>query len=604
MKFLLKYLSKYKKESLLAPLFKMLEAIFELLVPIVMAQIIDVGIATGDRAYILQRCAILITFAVVGLVVAITAQYFAAKAAIYTAASIRKDLFSHIMDMSEESHGSVGTSALTTRITSDVNQIQNGINMVLRLFLRSPFIVLGALVMAGTINLKATLIFVIVIVLLSLIVAFIMKTTLPIFASIQKQMERIFLFVGENIDGVRVIRAFGNQEKQREGFEKQTGELYTRQMRAGRVSALLNPLTYVVVNIGIVTILWVGADMVGDGVLLTGEVVALVNYMSQILVELIKLANLIVLLMRCVPSVGRVREVLELPADERRHVKNDKNVTQSIDADESHNAENNHLVDMGATCQIERNQAVDVDATLVFDNVSFTYPDASASAISDISFTLGRGKRLGIIGGTGSGKSTILSLMHHAYDATEGNVYLDGKDIAAYSDEELSKRIGLVFQQAVLFAGTIRDNIVFGREDITEEDINMALSVAQAMDVVDSKTKGLSEEVLEGAKNFSGGQRQRLTIARALVAKPELIILDDASSALDAATDAALRAELAHLSWNPSVVIVSQRASAVLDADEILVMDGGKCVGYGTHDALLAENETYQEIYLSGGEPH
>ncbi len=567
MKFLMNYLKEYKKESILAPVFKMMEAIFELLVPLVMASIIDVGIANRDTAYVIRMSLVLVLLAVVGLSFAITAQYFAAKAAIFSATKMRQDLFFHIMDMSAESHSSQGSSALITRITSDINQLQNGINMFLRLFLRSPFIVFGAMIMAWTIRAKAAIIFMVVILLLSLVVYGIMKSTLPIFATVQKKLEKVFLAVGENLEGARVIRAFGNQEEQLQDFRDKTGSLYEDQMHAGKISALLNPVTYVLVNLGIVLLLWVGADWVGTGILAKGEVVALVNYMSQILVELIKLANLIVILMRCVPSVGRVAEVMEMKADQRQ-------------TEEKLSAKKN-------------------DLALKFEDVSFCYPGSGEPALSHISFQVGKHERIGIIGGTGSGKSSLLQLMMHAYDATSGEITLFGEDVSAYTDGELAERIGMVFQKAVLFTGTIRENIAFGRDKITEQDIWDALHWAQAKDIVEAKTNGLDEEVLQGARNFSGGQRQRLTIARSLAGKPDLILLDDASSALDAATDAKLRKDLSELPWKPTVVIVSQRASSVMDADHILVLDNGECVGWGTHSELLQSNEVYREIYHS-----
>lgn len=567
MKFLGTYLGDYKKESILAPLFKMLEAVFELLVPLVMASIIDVGIAGGDKGYVIRMCLILVFLAVAGLVFAITAQYFAAKAAIYSAAKMRGDLFCRIMDMSEASHGSVGTSVLTTRITSDINQIQNGINMFLRLFLRSPFIVLGAMIMAMLVDRKSSVIFFTVILLLALVVYGIMKTTLPIFSGIQKKMEQIFLAVGENLEGARVIRAFGNQEKQRADFSVQTESLYQSQMKAGRISALLNPVTYVVVNLGVVVLLWFGGTQVESGLLAKGQVVALVNYMSQILVELIKLANLIVVLMRAVPSVSRVQQIMEMPLDERSYVK-DKDGVQG-------------------------------EAALTCEKVSFAYPDGGENAISDVDLMVPDHGTIGIIGGTGSGKSTLLQLFRHAYDVTKGRVLLYGRDVRSYTAEEISRMIGIVPQHGVLFSGTIRDNIRFGRGWITEEMIQRAIHSAQADDVIASKEKGLEEEILQDARNLSGGQRQRLTIARALAGEPKILMLDDAASALDVATDASLRKAIRELPWHPTTVIVSQRASSVMEADQIVVMEDGCVVGMGDHRTLLAENEVYQEIYYS-----
>lgn len=567
MNFLLGYLKDYKKESILAPLFKMLEAIFELLVPLVMASIIDRGIAHANANYVIKMCGMLILLAILGLAFAVSAQYFAAKAAIFSASKMREDLFSHIMDMSAESHGKIGTSVLITRITSDINQIQNGINLFLRLFLRSPFIVFGAMIMAATIHGKATWYFLMVILLLAGVVWFVMKSTLPVFSSIQKQMEKLFLAVGQNLEGARVLRAFGAQEQQMQEFHRETEELYVRQRKAGDVSALLNPVTYVIVNIGVVALLWFGGQQVQKGTLLTGEVVALVNYMSQILVELIKLANLIVVLMRALPSVERVENVMQTPVDQRKKTGSD--ITE------------------------------ETDMALVLEDVSFCYPDASEPAIAHVSLQLKKQQCLGIIGGTGSGKSTLLQLLTHQFDITSGKLSLFGQEITAYSDKEIADIVGVVFQKAVLFRGTIKENIVFGRTGISEKDISQAIAYAQAENVVASKKNGLEEEILQDARNLSGGQRQRLTIARALAHKPKLIILDDAASALDAATDAALRRDLKQLPWQPTTVIISQRASSVMHADQILVMEDGACVGLGTHEALLQSNQVYQEIYYS-----
>ena len=570
MKFLLQYLKDYKKESILAPLFKMCEAVFELLVPLVMAAIIDQGIADGDISYVIRMCIVLVVLAVVGLIFAVTAQYFAAKAAIFSAAKMRKDLFCHVMDMSAASHESMGTSALTTRITSDINQIQNGVNMFLRLFLRSPFIVLGAMVMALIVDVKATLIFVGVIAALAVVVYAVMKSTLPIFSGIQRKMEKIFLAVGENLEGARVIRAFGNQEEESAAFADSTQALYGDQMKAGRVSALLNPVTYVIVNLGIVVILWFGSTQVNQGMLAKGEVVALVNYMSQILVELIKLANLIVLLMRAVPSIGRVQQVMELQADERIYTDKEVEGTSTQGA-----------------------------PAVEYQDVSFCYPDGSEPALSHLSLTVSRHSTVGIIGGTGSGKSTLLQLLYHRYDVTEGQIRINGQDVRSYTREELSKLIGVVPQKAVLFHGTIRDNLKMGREDVTQEMLEEAATAAQADNVIAAKQDGWDEEVLQDAMNFSGGQRQRLTIARALAGRPQILLLDDSASALDVATDAALRKAIRDLTWQPTVFIISQRASSVMDADWIVVLEDGVCVGSGTHETLLRDNEVYQEIYYS-----
>lgn len=573
MKFLSGYLKDYRKESILAPAFKMLEAVFELLVPLVMAAVIDRGIVRREQDYVLKMCLVLMCMAAAGLLFSVTAQYFAAKAAIYTASKMRKDLFCHIMDMSPESHGKAGVSALTTRMTSDINQVQNGVNMFLRLFLRSPFIVFGAFIMAFAVDQKASLIFLLVILLLGLVVFGIMKSTLPVFSEIQKQMEKLFLCVGENLEGARVVRAFGNQSRQLERFDGQAEDLYQKQMQAGRISALLNPVTYLVINLGIVVVLWFGGLSVETGRLTTGEVVALVNYMSQILVELVKLANLIVLLMRAVSSVRRVEQVMEIPLDERSYTTG-KETTKKEEKGE-------------------------IPFAVEFKDVSFSYPDASDVALSHISFQVPSHKTLGIIGGTGSGKSTLLQLLCHSYDVTGGSIFIEGREIFEYSRKELSHILGVVPQRGELFTGTIEDNLRMGRQEITDEMLQTAIEAAQAENVIESKKGGLQEEVLQDARNFSGGQRQRLTIARALAGKPKILLLDDAASALDMATDAALRQAIRHLPWRPVTFIVSQRASAVMAADQILVLENGRCAGLGTHQQLLENNAIYQEIYYS-----
>ena len=573
MKFLLGYLKEFKKESILAPLFKMLEAIFELLVPLVMASVIDVGIARRDPAYIMRMCVVLVLLGVTGLAFSITAQYFAAKAAIYTAAGMRRDLFSKIMRLSFAGHDAAGASLLITRITNDVNQISNGINMVLRLFLRSPFIVFGAMIMSFIVNAKAALVFLVVIPVLGLVVYLIMRSTLPMFRRIQKGLEHITASVGENLEGVRVIRAFCRQKEEQREYEGLTEDLYQRQMKAGRISALMNPVTYVVVNLGVVAVLWFAADQVQEGVIAQGEVVALTNYMSQILVELIKLANLIVLITKALPSVGRVREVMEMPEDER---KKPAETAKAGAAEGSSTAEQ-----------------------IVFENVTFCYPGSGEPALEHISFQVKRGEMLGIIGGTGSGKSTLLNLLVHGYERTSGTIRLNGRDIDDWTDREIARCIGTVPQHATLFAGTIASNLLMGRENITSEDLRMALDAAQAREIVEKKEGKLAEPVLAGGKNFSGGQRQRLTIARALAGKPEIVLLDDSASALDLATEAALRGALRELPWRPTLVVVSQRASSVLSADQILVLDDGQMMGIGTHRELLESNETYQEIYYS-----
>ncbi|MQN02265.1 MAG: ABC transporter ATP-binding protein [Lachnospiraceae bacterium] len=567
MRFAAHYLGDYKKESLLAPVFKMLEAIFELLVPLVMAKIIDVGIANKDAGYILKMCGVLIIFAVVGLVVAIIAQYFSAKAAINAAGKIREDVFFHIMKFSRGSLEKAGTASLVTRITNDVNQVQNGMNMFLRLFLRSPFIVFGAMIMSFTVDVKAALVFCVVIPLLGLIVYLVMRATLPKFKRIQEGLEKILLTVNENLEGVRVIRAFRVEDKQDRRFKDETADLYGRQISTGRLSALLNPATYAVINLGIASILWISGARVNAGILTQGETVALVNYMSQILIELIKLANLIILLTRALSSCGRLQEILEMNPDERVH--------EEAAAKESD------------------------DTAIEFKNLSFTYPGSRDSSLSDINVSIKKGQSLGIIGGTGSGKSSLVRLLRHAYDPTSGELLLFGNDIKTYSDEELVKMIGHVPQKANLFTGTISYNLRLAKPDASEQEMWDALEAAQAKEIVENKEKKLEEPVLRGGTNFSGGQKQRLTIARALIKKPQILILDDSASALDMLTERHLHEAILKLPWHPTSVIISQRASSVMTCDQILVLEGGKPVGLGTSDELLKTCPIYKEIYTT-----
>lgn len=567
MRFAAHYLGDYKKESLLAPLFKMLEAIFELLVPLVMAKIIDVGIANKDTGYIMRMCGMLILLAVIGLTVAIIAQYFSAKAAINAAGQMRQDLFFHIMKFSRGTLENAGTASLVTRITNDVNQVQNGMNMFLRLFLRSPFIVFGAMIMSFTVDVKAALAFCVVIPVLGLVVYLVMRATLPKFRKIQEGLEKVLLTVNENLEGVRVIRAFRVEKKQDKRFKDETADLYGRQVSAGRISALLNPVTYAVINLGIAIILWISGGQVNTGSLTQGEAVALVNYMSQILVELIKLANLILLLTRAISSAGRLQEILTTEPDERTHEKL---------ADSSN----------------ELN-----DTAIEFDDLSFTYPGSRDYALSDISVKIGRGQSLGIIGGTGSGKSSLVRLLRHAYDPTSGSLKLFGKDITAYSDEELVQTIGHVPQKANLFTGTIKYNLQLAKPDATEEEMWAALDAAQAKEIVENKENKLDEFIQRGGTNFSGGQKQRLTIARALIKKPVILILDDSASALDMLTERHLQDAIGKLTWHPTSVIISQRASSVMTCDQILVLEGGKVAGLGTSDELLKTCPIYKEIY-------
>ncbi|MDY6352726.1 MAG: ABC transporter ATP-binding protein [Lachnospiraceae bacterium] len=565
MRFAAHYLADYKKESLLAPLFKMLEAIFELFVPLVMARIIDVGIANNDRVYIIRQGGMLIILAAVGLAVAVTAQYFSAKAAINAAGKMRSDLFFHIMKFSRGTLGEKGTASLVTRITNDVNQVQNGMNMFLRLFLRSPFIVFGAMIMAFTVDVKAALVFAVLIPLLGLFVYLVMHSTLPRFKRIQEGLEKILLTVNENLEGVRVIRAFRVEEAQNRRFREETGSLYRQQIGAGRISALLNPVTYALINLGIATLLLVSGVRVSAGSLTQGESVALVNYMSQILVELIKLANLIILLTRAVSSADRLSDILSTDPDERIH---EKEETPSDTAD-----------------------AIEIS------DLSFTYPRNRDKALSDITLSVGKGQTLGIIGGTGSGKSTLVRLLRHAYDPVSGSILLNGRDIRSIPDQDIVGMIGHVPQKAQLFYGSIRYNLELAKPDATEKEMWDALEAACAREIVEKKENGLDEIVQRGGTNFSGGQKQRLTIARALIKRPEILILDDSASALDMLTERKLRDNIKALPWHPTTVIISQRASSVMDADQILVLDGGECKGLGRSEELLHTCPIYREIY-------
>lgn len=546
----------------------MLEAIFELLVPLVMAAIINKGIGNSDTHYILKMSGVLLFLAVVGLMFSITAQYFSAYVAVYSAAEIRHDLFEKILSLSQGAKEKVGEEVLTTRITNDINQIQNAINMVLRLFLRSPFIVAGATIMAFIVDVKSALIFLVVVGLLSVIVFFIMKYTLPRYKTIAARLERVLHATSENLEGARVIRAFGKVEDEKVEFKSKTDELASMQINTGKISALLNPVTYVVVNIGIVFLIYIASRRVDSGFILQGDVVALVNYMSQILIELIKLANLIVLLMKAFPSADRVQELMEMKSDERTHG----------EADKMDEASNN-------------------SGAISLKNVSFAYNQGTEMDIEDIDLEIPAGSVLGVLGGTGSGKSTLLKLMNHTYDVTKGVVEIDGKDVKNLTDAKLSELFGIVPQKAMLFQGTVRSNMSMKNLQPSDDEIKSALNTAQALDFVEAKEGGIDTTVSGRGSNFSGGQKQRLTIARALMGQPRILVLDDSASALDLATEARLRKALNELSWKPTIIIVSQRASSVKEADQIIVLDDGKCVGLGTHEKLLAECETYQEIY-------
>ncbi len=571
MNFIISYVKKYKIRAFLAPLFKMLEAIFELLVPLVMASIINKGIQNSDTHYIVKMSGVLLFLAVVGLIFSITAQYFSAYVAVYSAAEIRHDLFAKILSLSQGTKDKVGEEVLTTRITNDINQIQNAINMVLRLFLRSPFIVIGATIMAFIVDIKSALIFLLVVALLSIIVYFIMRYTLPRYKTIAAKLEKVLHATSENLAGARVLRAFCKVEDEKKEFEGKTNQLAEMQINTGKIATLLNPVTYVVVNIGIVVLIYVATKRVDADYIMQGDVVALVNYMSQILVELIKLANLIVLLMKAFPSADRVQELMEMKSDERCQEK----------------IKSEDLI-IGGSKPL---------GTISFKDVSFSYNEGTEMDIENINLEVPAGSVLGVIGGTGSGKSTLLKLMNHTYEVTKGVVEIDGQDVKKLTDSYLSDLFGIVPQKASLFSGTIRSNMTMKQIEASDEEIKSALNTAQALDFVEAKDGGIDAKVEGRGSNFSGGQKQRLTIARALVAKPRVLVLDDSASALDLATEAKLRHALTELEWKPTIIIVSQRASSVKEADQIIVLDDGKCVGLGSHKELLEGCETYQEIY-------
>lgn len=568
MKHLYPYLRRFRKESILAPLFKMLEATFDLLVPMVVADIIKVGIAGGDTTYIWTRCGLLVLMALIGLLCSFTAQYFAARAAIGTSTGLRHELMAHIQSLSFSELDTLGVSTLITRMTSDVNQVQNGLNMFLRLFLRSPFIVAGAMIAAFTIDTQIALIFLAAIPVLAVIVFGIMRITSPMYKTVQSRLDAVMGATRENLSGVRVVRAFGREDAEEENFVQQNGSLNAMQLKVGRIAALMNPLTYVVVNLGIIGILYFGANKIGSGALLSGDVVALVNYMSQILVELVKLANLVVLLTRAIASMGRVSQVLDTPSTMAFPEK-------PVSADAAS------------------------DVAVAFDHVSLRYQGAGAESLSDVTFTAKKGQTIGVIGGTGSGKTTLVSLIPRFYDATKGQVTLLGQPITAYSKEELNRHVAIVMQKAQLFKGTIRSNLLWGNENATDEELWHALSIAQSEDFVRQKPDKLDDPVEQGGRNLSGGQRQRLTIARALVGHPDILILDDSASALDYATDAALRKALRTLPAETTLFIVSQRTSSLRHADQIIVLDDGHVVGIGKHDTLMQTCEVYREIHES-----
>lgn len=566
MKKLLVYMKEYRKESILSPLFKLLEASLELLVPLVMASVIDVGIANSDQGYIIKMCLIMIALGAVGLAFSVTAQYFAAKAAVGFSAKLRKVLFSHIQNLSYTEMDKEGTATLITRMTSDINQVQNGVNFTLRLLLRSPFVVVGAMIMAFTIDVKAALIFAVAIPLLAAVIALVMFYTMPRYKKVQSGLDKILNITRENLTGVRVVRAFGMEDSETERFHADNSALARLQILVGRISAVMNPATYVIINLGAIVLIWTGAVRVDAGIITQGAVVALLNYMSQILVELIKFANLIINISKALASASRVQSVLEVQSS----------------------------MEMKEHCK-----AVEENGRVSFENVTLTYSGAGAPSLSGISFQAEPGSTIGIIGGTGSGKTSLVNMIPRFYDATGGKVAVGGTDVKELCLEDLRRRIGIVPQKAVLFSGTIRDNLLWGREGATDQELWQALKTAQAAEFVSGKPGGLDEPVAQEGRNFSGGQKQRLTIARALVRKPEILILDDSASALDFATDAALRKSLKEMPDPPTVFIVSQRASSIRHADLIIVLDDGEAVGTGTHEELLESCETYREIYES-----
>ena len=576
MKRLLGYMKAYRKESIIAPLFKMLEASFELFVPLVVASMIDVGIRNRDVSYILKMGGLLALLAVIGIACSLTAQYFAARSAIGTGTALRNDLFAHINRLSYSEIDTIGTSTLITRMTSDINTVQNGVNMVLRLFLRSPFVVFGAMIMAFTVDFKGALVFACAIPLLSAVVFGILLISMPLYKKVQKQLDKVTLSTRENLLGVRVIRAFNRQESERARFAGENDLLVKLQIFVGKIAALLNPLTYVVINCAIVVLIWVGAKQVDAGILSQGKVVALVNYMSQILVELIKLANLIILISKAMASMNRVDSVFEITPS----------ITESVRAGEGRPAKSPAAEKGGA-------------AKVRFDHVTFTYKGAKEPSLTDISFSASAGETIGIIGGTGSGKSTLVNLIPRFYDVTDGAVLIDGADVREKKLDSLRNAIGVVPQKAVLFKGSLRDNMKWGREEAADEEIYRALETAQAREFVEEKKRGLDLLVSQGGHNLSGGQRQRLTIARALVRRPEILIMDDSASALDFATDARLRQAIKRDTENMTVFIVSQRAATIKNADKILVLDDGRLAGAGTHKELLETCQVYQEICLS-----
>ena len=589
MKRLFSYMKDYKLESILGPLFKMLEASFELFVPLVVARMVDVGIRGRDSGYILKMGGVLVLLALIGLACSLTAQYFAAKAATGAATSLRNDLFSHIGRLSYTEIDTVGTSTLITRMTSDINQVQSGINMTLRLLLRSPFVVFGAMVMAFTVDVRSAFVFVVTIPVLCVVVFGIMAVSMPLYKSVQRQLDKVLLTTRENLMGVRVIRAFNRQKSETEKFDRENGNLVRMQVFVGKISALLNPVTYVIINIAVVAVIWVGAEQADSGIITQGKVIALVNYMSQILVELIKMANLIIIISKAVACMNRVDSIFKVESsieDKGRH------------GSRKPGSQNSGSQNSGPQNYGPQNSGLRIPK-VEFKDMEFVYAGAKEPALKDISFCAMAGQTIGVIGGTGSGKSTLVNLIPRFYDAASGQVLVDGTDVKEYSLDELRDKTGVVPQKSVLFKGTLRDNMRWGKQDASDEEIYRALDTAQAREFVDSKGEGLDLYIDQGGHNLSGGQRQRLTIARALVRRPEILIMDDSASALDFATDARLRKAIRENTGDMTVFIVSQRATTIKSADTILVLDEGRLAGMGTHKELLKDCQVYREICLS-----
>lgn len=594
MKRLFSYMKDYKLESILGPLFKMLEASFELFVPLVVARMVDVGIRGRDSGYILKMGGVLVLLALIGLACSLTAQYFAAKAATGAATSLRNDLFSHIGRLSYTEIDTVGTSTLITRMTSDINQVQSGINMTLRLLLRSPFVVFGAMVMAFTVDVRSAFVFVVTIPVLCVVVFGIMAVSMPLYKSVQRQLDKVLLTTRENLMGVRVIRAFNRQKSETEKFDRENGNLVRMQVFVGKISALLNPVTYVIINIAVVAVIWVGAEQADSGIITQGKVIALVNYMSQILVELIKMANLIIIISKAVACMNRVDSIFKVESsieDKGRHGSRKPGSQNS-------GSQNSGSQNPGPQNSGPQNPALRIPK-VEFKDMEFVYAGAKEPALKDISFCAMAGQTIGVIGGTGSGKSTLVNLIPRFYDAASGQVLVDGTDVREYSLDELRDKTGVVPQKSVLFKGTLRDNMRWGKQDASDEEIYRALDTAQAREFVDSKGEGLDLYIDQGGHNLSGGQRQRLTIARALVRRPEILIMDDSASALDFATDARLRKAIRENTGDMTVFIVSQRATTIKSADTILVLDEGRLAGMGTHKELLKDCQVYREICLS-----